>query len=56
MAKPKVEQPKERAHKTSKKQYMPPSLTEYGTIAKVTQASPTGSTGDGGVHPNNRRP
>jgi hypothetical protein len=38
-----------------KKPYERPVLTEYGSVAKLTQAIVTGSLGDAGVHPANMR-
>lgn len=40
---------------SAKKRYERPVLTEYGSVAKLTQATISGATGDGGVHPSNMR-
>lgn len=50
-----MENPQKNGHPVAKKPYEAPSLTEYGSLAKLTQAMITGAQGDGGVHPNNMR-
>jgi hypothetical protein len=50
-----VETPQNNDDTAAKKPYEAPVLTEYGSVAKLTQAIITGSLGDGGVHPSNMR-
>jgi hypothetical protein len=44
-----------KAAETQKKPYRSPVVTDYGTVAKLAQTGISGSRGDGGANPKNRR-
>ena len=45
----------ENGHTPAKKHYERPVLIEYGSVAKLTQATISGPNFDGGSHPTNKR-